>query len=1100
MKKVLMFVLALCFALVTASAFAQDIQTKGSIGGTVTDTNGAAVPGATVKVAGALGERTATSDSNGVFTVENLIPGSYTVTVSNKGFKTSVVSTVEVSVGKQSSLSIKLEAGEISAVVNVTAAQVIDKASTATSSDLSDQLFSNIPVQRGVVGLFYLAPGVNDSLGGGTNNPSISGGSALDNLYVADGVNITDSAFGGIGTFSRSYGGLGTGITSAFVKEVQVKTAGFEAQYGQSEGGIVNIITQSGSNEFHGDMFGYAQPEQFEATRKQPDDVNTNKGGKLLHQGFYDVGVDAGGPIVKNKLFFFGSFNPSVRRDLVLGASRNSADLASGNTAIVDSGLFRLRGQFDRRYTSYNYAGKVDWNINPNHVVTFSIYGDPTKTNKSSFASLNIDNTTADSVLDYGSRNMSVRYNGSLTPSWSMSGSWAWSHNHFSESGFDNFNAILDRTQTLAGQRGSFTAIGRGFIEPTVGNTYRIDWSTQKIKTLPWHFGTHTATLGYQYQRGYYAGTRDRSGPHYTVPATNADGTSLAAGNIGAGPAIGGNLNAQWSLRIAPGGAATTCTLCPIMTIPGRGDLPVYLRQDRGEYGAPVFNTRSNYNAFYGQDVIRFNKHLTANVGLRNEQERIIGNQGAVAYSFTDNWAPRLGFTVDPFGRGKTKIFYNYGRFFEYIPLDEGERSLSSELDFIGAAFAPQSALVGGVNRVVLNQFGTVNPVVDAAHLLNRATNGINAGISVSTQSTVNPILPGTKLGFADEHTVGFEQQLPRNWVFSARYIDRRLKRITEDAATLSPEDYQNGLFGQVYFIGNINSKIDVSVNPIPHVFTPTLNLAGAITNLPAQCSAALVDYPINDSNGNTLSQAVCYEANGKNGQPAGSAGADGVPDGFPDPVHIYKALEIELNKRFANHWQLFSNWRISSLNGNFEGHFRNDNGQTDPGISSLFDFTAGSVGLLGDQFKPGPLNTDRLHVINVYGSYEFSKEGGWGKRLAGLNLGPRIHFETGVPISTLNAHPAYLNAGEIPIGGRGALGRTSPYFRFDMHANYPWHISEKMKLNFVADFFNVFNNTKVRLPNQNAQVTVGSPNVDFLHPSLYYLPFNMRLGLKLEF
>jgi len=91
-------------------------------------------------------------------------------------------------------------------------------------------------------------------------NPSISGGTALDNLYVADGVNITNTAFGGIGTFSRSYGSLGTGIILSLVKEVQVKTAGFEPQYGQSEGGIVNIITRSGSNEFHGAVYGYGQP------------------------------------------------------------------------------------------------------------------------------------------------------------------------------------------------------------------------------------------------------------------------------------------------------------------------------------------------------------------------------------------------------------------------------------------------------------------------------------------------------------------------------------------------------------------------------------------------------------------------------------------------------------------------------------------------------------------------------------------------------------------------------------------------------------------------------------------------------------------------
>jgi len=68
------------------------------------------------------------------------------------------------------------------------------------------------------------------------------------------------------------------------------------------------------------------------------------------------------------------------------------------------------------------------------------------------------------------------------------------------------------------------------------------------------------------------------------------------------------------------------------------------------------------------------------------------------------------------------------------------------------------------------------------------------------------------------------------------------------------------------------------------------------------------------------------------------------------------------------------------------------------------------------------------------------------------------------------------------------------------MHANYPWQIKERYKLNFVADFFNVFNSTKIRLPNQNAQLNNGIPNADFLKPQLFYLPFNMRLGLRFEF
>ena len=322
MKNVFKLFLVLCIALTGTAVFAQDIQTKGSIAGQVVDSQGGAIPGAAVKVSGALGERTATTNDQGLYSIENLTPGSYKIRVEKSGFKVSEVASVTVFVGKASTNNVALEAGAISETVNVTAGSGIDQASTAVGSNLNDQLFNSIPLQRGVASLFYLAPAVNDSLGGGTANPSISGGSALDNLYIADGVNITDSAFGGIGTFSRSYGSLGTGINTSFIKEVQVKTAGFEPQYGQSQGGIVNIITQSGGNEYHGALYGYARPKSFEATRNQPDDFPREQGwqASCIRKVMTSAPTLAATcPGARNNLFFFGSFNPSVRRQIVRG-------------------------------------------------------------------------------------------------------------------------------------------------------------------------------------------------------------------------------------------------------------------------------------------------------------------------------------------------------------------------------------------------------------------------------------------------------------------------------------------------------------------------------------------------------------------------------------------------------------------------------------------------------------------------------------------------------------------------------------------------------------------------------------------------------------
>jgi hypothetical protein len=1111
-----MFVLVLVLTIFATSALAQT-GTTGSIVGTVTDQNGAAVAGANVTLGGPLGERTTTSDSNGVFRVDNLIPGTYNIKVTNTGFKTASVEAVTVLVGKDSNLAIKLEPGEVSATVTVTGAALVDMAKTETSSNLNDQLYNNIPVQRAVSSLFYLAPGTTDGLGGGKDNPSISGASALDNLYVADGVNITDSAFGGIGTFSRTYGALGTGINTSFIKEVQIKTAGFEPQYGQAEGGIVNIITQSGSREYHGAIYGYAQPQAFEATRLQPDDGTTvipaaaaaqdtpgarvNVGGKLLHHEAYDVGADFGGyvPGARDKLFFFGSFNPSVNRDIVRGAEANSNNLAN-------SGLRLIRGPaFDNRTRTYNYAGKVDWNINSNNTLAFSIFGDPSQTNLSSFRTLNIDNTTSDSQLVYGTRNIALRYNGTLPHGFTLSASVGLGRTHFDETGFANLNQIVDRRgadqatiQAFTGllpARGTFTAQGLGFFEPTVSKTKRADFNLGKIV----HFwGEHNLGIGYTFQRGNYDGTRDRSGPTWTIPAGNGIASAQTA-------------NVQWRLRFRSSTSGGTLPLFPVQLANGTTAMvPVRLQVVRGEYGTPSFQTYSNYNAAYAQDTWRFNKYITGLLGLRWETETMFGtvqNGARTHYALTDNWSPRLGVTVDPLGKGKTKAYYNFGRFFEYLPLDLAERSLSSEQDWTGGLYIPDFTVNGAGQRIAtINQFGTVTPIIDAAHQIAPGT------ASTSSQES---FAPGTKLGYTDEHTFGFEQQLPRHWTFSARYIYRNTKRIIEDAAILSPEaalscDYPNcstNFINQVYSIVNPSTRLDAFTNLVPFVFAPAFNAASLITNTPTGCAATVMS-GLRQPNyffQNTATQAVCFAQTGIDPATGNTfVSPDGNPDGFPDPVRKYKALELELNRRFANGWQAFFNWRIASLRGNYEGHLRNDNGQTDPGISSLFDFTAGNFNLLGDQFAIGPLNTDRLHIINGYGSYSFSKDRGF-HILNGLNVGLNTHFETGLPINALLAHPVYLNAGEVPQGGRGSLGRTPNYIRFDMHADYALRLTEKTHIKFVADFFNVFNSQKVRLPDQNKSLTFdpvlgNPPNPDFLKPVVYYAPFNMRLGLRFEF
>src|SRR5208282_3043050 len=298
-----------------STTVAQESAAKGSLNGTVVDSTGGAIVGARVTLTGPFGDQTQSSNGSGIFIFQDLIPGTYKVRIEMKGFRTAEVPDVTINVGRISAIRVQLEPGSITSTVEVVSSAVtVDTTSTAVATNLNDDFYNKLPVQRNVAGLFYLAPGVVSGGGTGAANPSIGGATGLENLYIADGVSITDTAFGGLGLYSRVYGSVGTGINLSFIKEVQIKTGSIQPQYGGATGGVVQIVTKSGGTSYHGALAGYAQPNQFEATRANVDDFGlANPFGDVLHKANFDISGEVGGPVPalgKDKLFFFGSFDP----------------------------------------------------------------------------------------------------------------------------------------------------------------------------------------------------------------------------------------------------------------------------------------------------------------------------------------------------------------------------------------------------------------------------------------------------------------------------------------------------------------------------------------------------------------------------------------------------------------------------------------------------------------------------------------------------------------------------------------------------------------------------------------------------------------------
>src|SRR5213082_3530156 len=370
----------LCFVLVLVlggtfypSAFAQDHSSaRGNLSGLVYDSTKALVPGAQVTITGPVGSLTQTTTEQGSFLFSTLIPGNYSIKVQKTGFRVASIKSAEVLINKTTSIEVVLETGAVTEVVEVVAASVtVDTSTSAINTDLADTFFENIPVQRGVANLFYLSPGAVDGIQTGGNNPSISGSSGLENSYVADGVSINDPAFGGLGVWARSYGALGSGINQSFVKEVQIKTGGFEPQYGHASGGIVQIVTKSGGTKTHGEIAGYFHPRDMQDTPANADDFQLqNAFGRRLETVNYEADVELGGYVplrgLRDRLFYFGNFNPSFNHQYVATVPGSGIAANYGST----------QGVVDRITNSKDYAGKLTFKLRNSHTFESSVFGD----------------------------------------------------------------------------------------------------------------------------------------------------------------------------------------------------------------------------------------------------------------------------------------------------------------------------------------------------------------------------------------------------------------------------------------------------------------------------------------------------------------------------------------------------------------------------------------------------------------------------------------------------------------------------------------------------------------------------------------------------
>jgi hypothetical protein len=981
---------------------AQDI-TKGSIAGVVRDASGAVLANARVRLDSPYGERTTTTSAVGEYVFPNLVVGSgYTIIIEQPGFATARLANLSVGVNQRTTADLILQIGSTTQAVDVTseATETIDLVSTTVGANLDESLYKNIPVGRNISSIISMSPGVASGLGTGAANPSINGASGLENEYIINGANTTDPGFGGFGTYSRVIGSMGNGVNFDFIQEVQVKTGGFEAEYGQALGGVINILTKSGGNTYHGSVYGYFAPHNLAVDWKDSNSGLTAAPGTYVHgQSQYDFGADLGGYIKKDKLFWYAGFNPQFTHRYQ-SVPPVFADSKFG-TATVDT-------------RTLNYQAKVNYNLNPNHSFEGSFFGDPS-TVPSGFVrdlptadAMASNDTTQKSALDYGSRTETARYNGTLTPRWILSVNYSNYYNHFHETPTSNGIQVIDETASP-----TQTYNGIGFLEQTSSHVNEASASSSHLFNF---LGGHTVVYGYQFENIAYNDTYGYGGPDFTLP--NLPEFGAAAGATQHGGQV---------LRIHEN--------------PNDPTTPIVFEVTRGNYSNPVIVTSTRYHAGFIEDSWTLGRRITIKPGLRFEQQAETGN--AFRYVFSHNWAPRIGVIVDPTGNRKSKFFANWGRFYEKIPLDIAVRSFSFETS---------------VNGEVYKDTGPGNPPDLSASAYIPVAQGGLAPVVLGGASSAENVFPGTRAEYQDEVVGGYEHEFHSGMTFSGRFVYRHLRRVLEDTSGINVTQALAGVQLN-YVVANPSATSDDFQNPV------------TCTGGPPACVGG-------------------YTAN------SGALGPDGQPDGFPNPTRIYKSAEFILSKRFSHGFQFYGSYRLSKLYGNYEGNFRNDNQQNDPNISSMFDFT-NTDGRLGDQYKIGLLPADRTNQFKLFGNYEWKN----------FNFGASWIAESGIPLSAFNAHPAYINAGEIPIGGRGTKGRTPFTFPLDASASYTVKMGEQKRLKFGVNLFNLFNQQRVLYFDENLQLSGAVPNDDYKKPAgllirgdAYQSPFIAQLSARFEF
>jgi hypothetical protein len=609
-------------------------QTTGGIAGRIVDASGAPLPGVTVEASGESlqGQRTVLTDRDGNYRLAALPPGLYRLQASLASFA-SVEKTVAVTLDATSTVRMTLQLSHAEEVLVSGEAPLLDASSTTTGTTYTSSAITHLPVGRNYADIVKANPGVVVDRGatqGRSLALAIYGSTSAENQWIIDGVNTTN-VLKGI---------QGKAINSEFIQEVEVKTGGYQAEYGRALGGVVNVITKSGGNQFHGDGFLYYDSSALQARRVfNVGEDSPLSGMRLDDYRRTDFGADLGGFIRKDRLWFFFAYD---RVSFPANVSRYEA-----SPLVPTTMRFPLEG------TDNLYSAKLTWNIGPGSTLVGTVFADPTTNSGAGAADprqggfvvqpiTNPDPGTWESSRTVGATDYGLRFNqlvGSagllalqasrhqdryeLTPTGpglqpqlvvkTCEGGTLEAACEIPQEGtvFGGFGFIGGATNHSSSRRDQLRA-DANLYRDSHEIKFGADYQDAQTSALFFNSGGQAITQFNEYGQTYYE--------HDFFARSPTDLTPVAWNSLAGAREFGAYVQDSW--KVSPG--------------------------------------------------------LTVNAGLRWDQERIVDYRNVAVLRLTNEWQPRVGVVWSPGGNGVTKLYAFAGRFYYSLPTDIGIRSFGA--------------------------------------------------------------------------------------------------------------------------------------------------------------------------------------------------------------------------------------------------------------------------------------------------------------------------------------------------------------------------------------------------------------------------------------